>query len=1097
MLEKKINKYKHKYYFNLLLRGVFFSLISLLSLWLIISTFEYFGRLSSWVRGTIFYLFLFLACSIFYIWILRPLISLLNSSKYLSNVQAAKNIGNHFPDIQDKLLNTLQIKHSKGSSELITAAINQSTGFLQHIDFSKAVSYGENKRYLIYFISIACIFFICILWIPEFLTESTTRIIHYDRKFNPEAPFSFQIRNPSLEAFKNENFILNLQIEGKIIPSKVFVHSLKDRLKMTPTTLLGVFEYEFKNIQKDIIFSFEAAGFASSSYKIIVLQRPNLKGFEIFANYPDYTGKIDEKVKNIGNLILPEGTFLKWDIHTSATDSVWFSFDNGKKSFKADQYAFHHFTFSERIHKSLIYQMKLANQHSENKDVIEYFLEVIPDQYPYITLEKEEDTILYSYIFLNGNISDDYGISSLVLYYKNLSETNTELKDYHRINLPFNEKVTSQSFFYQFDIDTLLDIGEVLTYFVEVKDNDQVNGFKSRRSTEMKFQVPNRKLTEKAIEKTTQQTQSQFSKTVSKAQEFQKILEILQEYLRGKKKLDWQAKKALEELLREKDKLIQEIVQLKNLNQQLNNKQIKFNSININSIQKIQQLQELISKILDPKIQTSYEELSKLLKEDISPEDLEEVLEELKFNQKNLTQELNRSSGLFEKLKFDIKANKISEELENLSQKQKKLAQESLKKHQDSSDSIENDIFQEQQDINREFEEITQNLKDLQEINRNLENNARDLHQFERPQKEIKQLGQESIENLIKQQYRESNQSQNKSAKKMKQLAKNLKSFQKRVAMGHIMENYNDLRQILDNLMILSFTQEELMKSYGNVNRIDSKFIELGRKQLKLKDDAQLVQDSLFSLSKRMFQLESFVTREVNLMNKYINESLEAIKKRIPHIVSAKQQFAMTSINNLALLLNSSLQQTQLQLSTHMLGQQMNQKQDDRGQLSKLQKQLNQKIDEIRKSEKEGIPLSEELAKLAAHQEVIRNLLKNHIEAKSKKIEENYGDILRKMEKTEEDLVNKKITQETILRQKQILTRLLESEKVEKEREVDSKREAKSARQDYSKIHQKTLLQYLKLKQIQTEFFKTLPTSLSPYYKKEVSEYFDRIKDHP
>jgi hypothetical protein len=50
------------------------------------------------------------------------------------------------------------------------------------------------------------------------------------------------------------------------------------------------------------------------------------------------------------------------------------------------------------------------------------------------------------------------------------------------------------------------------------------------------------------------------------------------------------------------------------------------------------------------------------------------------------------------------------------------------------------------------------------------------------------------------------------------------------------------------------------------------------------------------------------------------------------------------------------------------------------------------------------------------------------------------------MDKIETDLVNKRLTKEMLKRQQQILTRLLEHEKAEREREQDEQRQAESAR---------------------------------------------------
>ena len=90
------------------------------------------------------------------------------------------------------------------------------------------------------------------------------------------------------------------------------------------------------------------------------------------------------------------------------------------------------------------------------------------------------------------------------------------------------------------------------------------------------------------------------------------------------------------------------------------------------------------------------------------------------------------------------------------------------------------------------------------------------------------------------------------------------------------------------------------------------------------------------------------------------------------------------------------------------------------------------------------------------------------------------------------DLVNKQITAETIERQREILTRLLEAENAMRERELDNEREGETAR-EYERVLPETFEEYFKAKEKEVELLKTVPPKLYPYYKKEVNEYFKRI----
>jgi len=120
--------------------------------------------------------------------------------------------------------------------------------------------------------------------------------------------------------------------------------------------------------------------------------------------------------------------------------------------------------------------------------------------------------------------------------------------------------------------------------------------------------------------------------------------------------------------------------------------------------------------------------------------------------------------------------------------------------------------------------------------------------------------------------------------------------------------------------------------------------------------------------------------------------------------------------------------------------------------------------------------------------EDLGNDIKNNNQGKAG----NLDDIIQKMEETEVDLVNKKITEETIKRQKEIETRLLEAEKSLREREVSNEREGERP-SEYEISAPKAFEDYIKQKEKEIELLRTIPLKLNPFYKEEVNEYFKRI----
>jgi hypothetical protein len=100
----------------------------------------------------------------------------------------------------------------------------------------------------------------------------------------------------------------------------------------------------------------------------------------------------------------------------------------------------------------------------------------------------------------------------------------------------------------------------------------------------------------------------------------------------------------------------------------------------------------------------------------------------------------------------------------------------------------------------------------------------------------------------------------------------------------------------------------------SGTNVRDPRWIEHGRTQRKLRDDAKVIEDSLLALSKRVPQLESIVNREMNAVNDNMDEATRMLgearaNERMKPTAADKQQHAMTSLNNLALLLDEALQQ--------------------------------------------------------------------------------------------------------------------------------------------------------------------------------------------
>ena len=373
---------------------------------------------------------------------------------------------------------------------------------------------------------------------------------------------------------------------------------------------------------------------------------------------------------------------------------------------------------------------------------------------------------------------------------------------------------------------------------------------------------------------------------------------------------------------------------------------------------------------------------------------------------------------------------------------------------------------------------------------------------------DIEQDLNNSQEQLEQQQNQKASESQKKAAQKMQQMAQQMQQQMQQSSQEQMEEDMESLRQLLENLVGLSFDQEDLISEVAKTNINTPRYVEMVQEQHKLKDDFQLIQDSLQELSKRIFQIESFVTEKIGEVKRNMKESLDQLEERRKPQAAVHQQHIMKNVNDLALMLSEVMQQMQQQMSNSMPGSQMCNKPGGGGgksgkvpsdKISKGQEQLNQQMQKMKEGLQKGGQGagSKEFAEMAAKQAALRKALKELQQEKQQRGEGSGGqelkEILEQMNKVETDLVNKRLSNEMLKRQEDILTRLLEAEKAEREREYDNKRKSETADNKERKLPP-SLEEYIKKRESEIEMYKSVSPSLKPYYKFLVEEYFKSLK---
>ena len=148
IIQRKLEQFVKKFYTNELIKGVIlFFTIGLL--WFIITLLvEHFLWLEPLGRTILFWSFVLVELGLFVRFIAFPLAKLFKLQQGIGHEEASKIIGNHFPQVNDKLLNVIQLNQNQRESELLAASIDQKAEDLQPVPFKRAINFKKNIKYL-------------------------------------------------------------------------------------------------------------------------------------------------------------------------------------------------------------------------------------------------------------------------------------------------------------------------------------------------------------------------------------------------------------------------------------------------------------------------------------------------------------------------------------------------------------------------------------------------------------------------------------------------------------------------------------------------------------------------------------------------------------------------------------------------------------------------------------------------------------------------------------------------------------------------------------------------------------------------------------
>lgn len=1100
-LAGKLEKFISKYYKNKIIRGLLIITGFSVLLLLIFVLAEYFYYFNKQIRTIVFYFFFTSVITVFLIYILVPVLKLSRIIKGIDYYDANNLLTKEIPEVKDRIINSLHLhqlsNEEKFDRDVIKHAINQKIQQIKPVNFNSIIKYRSTFSKSKLLLPLVLVLTGLLLVVPEIITGPVNRYVQHSREFHKPVPFTLHILNDSMKAVQGEDFKIDIKADGEEIPGEITLDIVNgNKIKLTEKNKR--YSYLFRNIQEEKQFKLKVDEIISELYTLTVFPRPVILEFEANIWAPEHTGINNTRIQNNGNLIVPEGSEIQWNFYTRDADILYFYYSEAIEKLKDSNSNV--FRKREQVFEDLEYSVVAKNMYHRIKDSIGYNIQVIPDQFPEIAVRRVSDTSHYKFEYFTGEISDDYGFSNLELKGEIRNELDAETMRTVDYQIDISDKSNIATFYYTLRLDSL-DIAEneLMIAWFEVTDNDEINNFKMSKSKKFVIEKRNEDEIEKHRKENLEKTVSSMEKGINEIKKLNDDIEKEIERLVQKEHLDWNDKQRIKELMKKQEQMMEKIEEEKKSVQKNLDPVTEDQKVDNKLLEKQKTLEKLFEEVIDEETKKLLEEINRLL-EQFEKDKIREKLDQMQFNNQEVEEQLDRNIELLKQLQLEKQLSEVLEKLDKTIEKQ-----EELKENTDKKSSSSDKLSEKQQELREEFDEVKEDIKEIESKNKQLESSY-DMPALEQEKNKVSEEMQNSQEMLNKGKYKKAVESQKKSGEGLKNMREQIFQFMQQMTTQQLGEDINMIREILENIIRISFEQEELMLGLEKIDEDNPEYPQIGIQQKKISDDLKKVKDSLFALSKRQISIESVVNKQIRKIDDNIERAIDQIEAKRIRSGTLRQQNIVTALNDLGLLIAEALKnmENNMAMQNQMQGQ-GNCSKPGGGKsksLSELQKQLNQQLEQLKNEmgkskgqQKDGRGMSEKMAKMAAQQEMIRKALQKYMEENaSYGIDKNgLNEALKAMGETEEDIINKIITRETIERQKKILTRLLESEKALNEREKEHRRESNEAK-NYKISNPEQKMQYKEIIEFggkSDDLTKEL--ELRRFYRKKVKEYQNKL----
>lgn len=974
--------------------------------------------------------------------------------------------------------------HMKGDEQLKRAAFVQKYNFLRSNHLLPVFS----NRFLFKQLFLFVILFILFIFNFHNFALIYSDLIDYNIVKSKYA-LSFQVQNETLEVETGKDIRLKLKVENDdYVVEQVFICYGGGEFLMTKED--SIFIYDFEVVNNDIQLYFKALNQESRIYKIKVLPTPLITEYKVVCVPPVYTNLKAEVLQNTVDFRVLYGSHLKFDFKVMNTDTLCLENESQLSEIPLDHNTA---SLNLNIHHSGVFNICGSNSDFKIKNLLSFNVICIPDLYPVIQISEIQDSLRNSVHYFYGVITDDYGFSALRFNYSLDNQSTTV------IPIPFSKQLNSQEFYFSFDFAEFAGLDKsIVHYYFEVFDNDDISGPKSTRSAQQNYHVPDLNTVFDSNLEMNHVVNISLGQAEKLTSEIVSGIKELQKKMLGGNMDNWEQQQLVKDILQKKEKLDQFLHTVRENNLKKLDLNKSFTNQDSVLIEKQKQIQDLLDNIMDDEMKNLMKEFSKL-SDEFSKEQFKNLDDKMRLSFDQMTDELDRNIELLKRFQIEERHDLISKQLDQLIKDQEKLSNATEKN--DSLSIWSQHIKESIKYINKNYHDLIKDNSDLSEpyfLNQ-FESSFENLNQKIGRQDELMskdKIDKQLSENIIKE---------------LEDFSDEIKKQQEQNFVNNLLPQ-NDIELIIQNILIISLSEEKLLKQFHKVESQSLAYTELGKLQDLKRQEYKIVKDSLSILAKSNLMLASLLNHKFydietkfGLLSGYIqdNKKSELIKE---------QQYIINYLNDIALALTDFLQKSKQAENDFDDNGENGSKPDHNGKKSSsgksgygvmkkfqnnLKEQLKNLVEKMENGEK-GKPLQHGISNMIRENELFRKSLNDFISESGSlsNIEKQLlNEVNKLLDENIRDLANYSVSSQIINRNNLIYNKLVMSERASQEHEeFEEKRKSESASDAHFKRPDIQLNIRKKSSLIKSDFQKS-DLKLTNYFKVMYNNYYIKLGD--